>query len=137
LTRERSHNSRFSPYPSPSVPNKASVASLNVTPPVGTPRNTFSDASSLGGPRRTPIQEERVKLAPLYPPPSARASGQATISLPPISSWVASPNSNDSRAVLQRLRASDGADEANHPLLASEDQLSYQRRSSSVSSHVQ
>jgi hypothetical protein len=136
LTRERSHNSRFSPYPSPSQPNKASVASLNASSPVGTSRNPSSDTSGLGGSRHAQIQEERVKLAPLHPPPSTRASGQAIISLPPISSWVASPQSNDSRAVLQRLQASDGTDEAN-PLLASEDQLSYQRRSSSVSSYVQ
>jgi hypothetical protein len=136
LTRERSHNSRFSPYPPASQPNKASVVSLNVPSPVGTSTRSFSDASGLGGSRRTPIQEERVKLAPLYPPPSTSASGQGTISLPPISSWVATPQSNDSRAVLQRLRASDGADEANL-VLSSEDQLSYQRRSSSVLSNVQ
>jgi hypothetical protein len=136
LTRERSHNSRFSPYPSPSLPNRVSVASLNASSSVGTSKNSFSDASGLGGSRRAPIQEERVNLAPLHPPPSTRASGQATISLPPISSWVASPQSNDSRAVLQRLRASDGADEAN-PLFASANQLSYQRRSSSVPSYVQ
>jgi hypothetical protein len=137
LTRERSHNSRFSPYPSASQPNKASVTSLNVPSPVGTSTRSFSDASGLGGPRRPPIQEERVKLAPLYPPPSTSASGQGTISLPPISSWVATPQSNDSsRAVLQRLRASDGANEAN-PALSSEDHLSYQRCSSSVPSNVQ
>lgn len=132
LTRERSHNFRFSPYPSPSQPNKASVASLNVSSPVGT---STSDASGLGGSRRTPIQEERVKLAPLHPPPSTSASGQGSISLPPISSWVATPQSSDSRAVLQRLQASDGADEAN-PVLFSEDQLSYQQRAS-VPSNVQ
>ncbi len=136
LNRERSHNSRFSPYPSPSQPKNASVASLNVSSPVGNSRKTFSDASGLGGSRRTPIQEERVKLAPLHPPPSTHASGQGTISLPPISSWVATPQSDDSRAVLQRLRATDGADEAN-PVFTSEDQLSYQRRSSSVPSNVQ
>lgn len=135
LTRERSHNSRFSPYPSPSLPNKASIASLNASPPVGTSRNSFSDASGLGG-SRAPIKEERVNLAPLHPLPSTHSSGQATISLPPISSWVASPQSNDSRAVLQRLRASDGADEAN-PFFASADRLSYQRRSSSTPSYVQ
>jgi hypothetical protein len=137
LTRERSHNFRFSPYPSPSQPNKGSVASLNVSSsPVGTSTRSFSDASGLGDSRRTPIQEERVKLAPLHPPPSTSVSGQGTISLPSISSWVATPQSNDSRAVLQRLRASDGTDEAN-PVLASEDQLGYQRRSSSVPSNVQ
>jgi hypothetical protein len=134
LTRERSHNFRFSPYPPASQPNKAPVASMNVSSPAGASTRSFSDASGLGGSRRTPLQEERVQLAPLHPPPSA--SGQGSISLPPISSWVATPQSNDSRAVLQRLRASDGADEAN-PVLAQEDQLSYQRRSSSVPSNVQ
>jgi hypothetical protein len=136
LTRERSHNSRFSPYPSPSQPNKVSIASLNASSPVGSSGKSFSDASGLGGSRYTPVQEERVKLAPLCPPPSARASGQGTISLPSISSWVATPQPNDSRAVLQRLRSGDGADEAN-PVLASEDQLGYQQRSSSVPSNVQ
>ena len=136
LTRERSHNLRFSPYPSAPQPNKVSVPSINMTSPVGTSARSFSDASGLPGSRRTPIQEDRVKLAPLHPPPSTSSSRQGSISLPPISSWVASPQSDDSRAVLQRLRASDGADEAN-PVLASEDQLSYQRRSSSAPSNVQ
>jgi hypothetical protein len=135
LTRERSHNFRFSPYPSASQPNKVSVASLNVPSPVGTSTRSFSDASGPGGSRRTPI-EEQVKLAPLHPPPPTSASGQGTISLPPISSWVTTPQSNDSRAVLQRLRASDGADEA-IPILSPENLLSYQPRSSSVPSNVQ
>ena len=126
LTRDRSHNLRFSPYPSASQPNN-SVASMDVPSPLGASR-PFSDASGLGGPRRTPVQEERVKLAPLNPPPSTSVSGQRTVSLPPISSWVATPQHNDSRAVLQRLRASDGADEAT-PIPAPEDQLSYQRTS--------
>lgn len=136
LTRERNHNFRFSPYPSASQPNKASVVSMNTSSTVGTPTKSFCDASGLGGSRRTPIQEERVKLAPLHPPPSTSESVQGNISLPPISSWVATPQSNDSRAVLQRLRASDDADEAK-PILTPEDQLSYQRRSSSTSSNVQ
>lgn len=136
LTRERSNNFRFSPYPSASQPNKPFAASPNVPSPVGTSTRPFSDASGLGGSRRTPIQDERVKLAPLYPPPSTSASGQGNISLPPISSWVSTPQSDDSKAVLQRLRASDGADEAN-PVLSPEDHLSYQRRPSSVPSNVQ
>jgi len=128
LTRERSHNTRYSPYPPPSQPNNASFAS-SVSSPVTTSRNPFPDAPGLSGSRRAPIQDESIKLPPLHPPPSAHVSGQTLISLPPISSWAAAPQSNDSRAVLQRLRASDGTDVAN-PLLASEGQLRYQRRSS-------
>jgi len=135
LTRERNHNSRYSPYPPPSQPNNASLAS-NVSSPVGTSRNPFPDASGFGGSRRAPIQEESIKLPPLHPPPSAHASGQVLISLPPISSWAATPQSNDSRAVLQRLRANDSADVANS-LPASEEQLRYQRRSSSWPSNAQ
>ena len=122
LTRERGHSARYSPYPSPSLPNDVS----NVSSPVGTSRTPFSDASSLGSSRRAPILEERIKLPPLQPPPSAHASVRALVSLPPISSWAAAPRSNDSRAVLQRLQAGDGADTAN-PL---PEQLSYRRRSS-------
>ena len=128
LTRERSHNARYSPYPSPLQPNNASLAS-NVSSPVGTSRSPFPDTPGLGGPRRAPVQEECIKLPPLHPPPAVRASGQTPISLPPISSLAAAPQSNDCRAVLQRLRASDGANVA-HPLPASEEQVRYQRRSS-------
>ena len=125
LTRERSHNTRYSPYPSPSQPNNASLAS-SMSPPVTTSRNRFPDAPSLSSSRRAPIQDEPIKLPPLHPPPSARVSGQTLISLPPISAWAAAPQSNDSRAVLQRLRASDVA----NPLSASEEQLTHQRPSS-------
>jgi hypothetical protein len=135
LTRERNHNSRYSPYPPPSQPNNASLAS-NVSSPVRTSRNPFPDASGFGDSRCAPIQEESIKLPPLHLPPSAHASGQALISLPPISSWAATPQSNDSRAVLQRLRANDSTDVAN-PLPASEEQLRYQRRSSSWPSNAQ
>jgi hypothetical protein len=125
LTRERGHNARYSPYPPPSQPNNAPLAS-NVTSLVGTSKNPFPDGPGLGGSRRPPTQEERIELPPLHPPPLARASGQAPISLPPISSWAAAPQAQDSRAVLQRLRASDTADVAT-PLPRSEEHLRFQR----------
>lgn len=128
LTRERSHNARYSPYPSSSQPNNTPLAS-NASSPVGTSRNAFLEAPTLSDPRHTPVQKERIRLPPLHPPPSARASGQMPISLPPISSLASAPQSNDSRAVLQRLRAGDGADVA-HPLPASGEQVRYQRRPS-------
>jgi hypothetical protein len=134
LTRERSHNARYSPYPSSSQPNHTSLTS-NVSSPVGTSRNPFLDAPDLGQPRRAPAQEDCISLPPLHPPPSARASGQTPISLPPISSLAAAPQSNDSRAVLQRLRASDGAEVA-LPLPAPGEQVRYQRHSS-LPSHTQ
>ena len=126
LTRERSHNARYSPYPPSSQPNNTPLAS-NASSPVGTSR-AFLDTPTLSGPHHAPVQKERIRLPPLHPP-SARASGQMPISLPPISSLASAPQSNDSRAVLQRLRASDGADVA-HLLSASGEQVRYQRRPS-------
>lgn len=135
LTRERSHNARYSPYPGTSGPTNASFTS-NVSSPVGPSRNSFSDASGFAGSRRVSTQEERIKLPPLQPPTTARASGQAPISLPPISSWAASSPFNDSRAVLQRLRASDATD-LSKPLPSSPEELNHRRRSSSAPSNAQ
>ncbi|KAI9434286.1 hypothetical protein H4582DRAFT_792016 [Lactarius indigo] len=136
LTRERSHNARYSPYPGTSGPNNAPFPP-NVSSPVGPSRSSFSDASGFTGPRRMSVQEERIKLPPLQPPTTARASGQAPISLPPISSWAAPSQFNDSRAVLQRLRASDAADLSKPFPPSPEEQLNHRRRSSSAPSNTQ
>ena len=131
LTRERSHNARYSPYPGAAEPINASLTS-NMSSPVRPSRNSFSDASGFAGSRRVSAQEERIKLPPLQPPTTARASGQAPISLPPISSWETSSQFNDSRAVLERLRASDATD-----LPKAGEQLNHRRRSSSAPSNAQ
>lgn len=135
LTRERGLSARYSPYPSPSMPNNKSFTP-NASSPVGSSRNSFYDASGSGGSRRIPTQEEHIKLPPVHPPTTTRTSGQAPISLPPISSWVAPSQPNDSRTVLQRLRASDATDMP-IPSPASEEQFSYRRRPSSASSNAQ
>lgn len=134
LTRERSHNARYSPYPGTSGPTNAPFTS-NVSSPVGPSKSSFSDVSGFSGSRRVPAQEERIKLTPLQPPSTiaARASGQAPISLPPISSWAASSQYDDSRAVLRRLRASDAADS----LPSSPEEFLNHRRRSSASSKAQ
>ncbi|KAH9070822.1 transcription regulator HTH, apses-type DNA-binding domain-containing protein [Lactarius deliciosus] len=136
LTRERSHNARYSPYPGTSGPANAPFPP-NVSSPVGPSRSSFSDASGFTGSRRVSAQEERIKLPPLQPPTAARASGQAPISLPPISSWAAPSQFNDSRAVLQRLRASDAADLSKPFPPSPEEQLNHRRRSSSAPSNAQ
>jgi hypothetical protein len=135
LTRERGNNARYSPYPCTSMPDNKSLAS-NVSSPVGNSRNSFYDTSGSGGPRRIPIQEEHIKLPPVHPPTATRASGQAPISLPPISSWAAPSHSSDSRTVLQRLRAND-AEDMPSSLPVPEEQLSLHRRSSSAPSNAQ
>jgi hypothetical protein len=131
LTRERSHNARYSPYPGAAEPINAAFTS-NLSSPVRPSRSSFSDASGFAGSRRVSAQEERIKLPPLQPPTTARASGQAPISLPPISSWETSSQFNDSRAVLERLRASDATD-----LPKAGEQLNHRRRSSSAPSNAQ
>ncbi|KAH9169592.1 hypothetical protein EDB89DRAFT_2196979 [Lactarius sanguifluus] len=136
LTRERSHNARYSPYPGTSGPTNAPFPP-NVSSPVGPSRSSFSDASGFTGSRRVSAQEERIKLPPLQPPTAARASGQAPISLPPISSWAAPSQFNDSRAVLQRLRASDATDLSKPFPPSPEEQLNHRRRSSSAPSNAQ
>lgn len=136
LTRERSHNARYSPYPGTSGPINAPFTP-NVSSPVGPSRHSFSDPSGFAGSRRVSTQEERIKLPPLQPPTTARASGQAPISLPPISSWAASSQFNDSRAVLQRLRASDAADLSRPFPSSPEEQFNHRRRSSSAPSNAQ
>ncbi|KAI9451364.1 hypothetical protein BJY52DRAFT_1298106 [Lactarius psammicola] len=136
LTRERSHNARYSPYPGTSGPTNAPFTP-NVSSPVGPSRSSFSDVSGFVGSRRVSVQEERIKLPPLQPPTTTRASGQAPISLPPISSWAASSQFSDSRAVLQRLRASDAADLSKPFPPSPEEQLNHRRRSSSAPSNAQ
>jgi hypothetical protein len=136
LTRERGYNSRYSPYPNPSVPDNKSFTS-SLSSPVGNSRNSFYDTSGSGGPCRISIQEEHIKLPPVHPPTTTlRASGHAPVSLPPISSLAAPSQSTDSRTVLQRLRASDAADMPNS-LPALEEQLHCHRRSSSMPSNAQ
>ncbi|KAI0288954.1 hypothetical protein BC826DRAFT_1035121 [Russula brevipes] len=133
LTRERSHNARYSPYPSPSLQTTSAPLASNVSSPVGTSRIPFSDTSG-----RVPDHQERIQLPPLQPPPSAHASGQAVISLPPISSWAAAPHPNDSRMVLQRLRANDNVNVVNPlPTPGEHQRLSYRRCSSSAPSDAQ
>ncbi|KAF8261362.1 hypothetical protein EI94DRAFT_1746173 [Lactarius quietus] len=133
LTHERSHNARYSPYPSAAEPTNASFRS-NLSSPVRPSRGSFSDASGFAASRRVSAQEERIKLPPLQTPTTAHASGQATISLPPISSWESSSQFNDSRAVLDRLRASDATDLSKVPPSPEEH---HRRRSSSAPSNSQ
>jgi hypothetical protein len=134
LTRERSHNARYSPYPGAAELTNASFTS-NLSSPVRPSRSSFSDASGFASSRRVSAQEERIKLPPLQPPATTRASGQAPISLPPISSWETSTQFNDSRAVLERLRASDTTD-LSKPLPSSPEEH-HRRRSSSAPSNAQ
>ena len=136
LTRERSHNARYSPYPGGAEQTNSSFTS-NLSSPVRPSRNSFSDAPGFTGSRRVSTQEERIKLPPLQPPTTGRASGQAPISLPPISSWETSSQFNDSRAVLERLRASDATDLSKALPSSPGEKLNHRRRSSSAPSNAQ
>jgi len=110
LVRERSLRSRYSPYPSSIVAHrKGSAESMSLDVPSISLHDPASDSRSGG---RLPGDE--IKLPPIQPLAPPRHVSNPSYALPPISALedLRGVSSQDSAAVLERLKMEDVASDA-------------------------
>ena len=110
LVRERSLRSRYSPYPSSTVSQrKASTESMSLDIPSISLHDPVSDPRS--GSR---LPGDEIKLPPIQPLAPPRHVSNTSYALPPISALedLRGVSSQDSAAVLERLKMDDTASDA-------------------------